>query len=821
MNYDELKNNYLRNCKIIEENEEDKLPDSVYLNLCDKIRYEDLDTFFETGVNDNKYIIPDEIFPFVLGYALITRYGLDEKQYEEWAEKNFDSEVAYSLISMIGKKRADIKRKIDIKRREQKRKEDDVLTVDQKVNDKYNECLDLLNNYEDLFYKAKDSNDNCFEILSVKLSFNENVKNCFFIFSKYYEALDCVYENFFRLFSIKCTNYKECIENLEKVLIDSISAGWVKYKKLLQSNYEREELDDIWKDANEIVKGISKSAVNNLYEKYNNLREDLKEKIFSISEKQSNQLANANFVGGGFGVKGAVKGIIGAQIATGISEGLINSNAKNEGKKARKTFDNYSNYLFLSEETRDYYFFVLNYNMFVIFTELCTYLEELNYKTCSNDKKLVYYIDELSRKIPDDMLNKLSITLICKFPFDKKIWEFIQNNYTGFDKLISSIRERLELPDEILENNSEWPFEVDNEIVMSYTRAYNQEFNRQLESIRETIIEKEKSIPEDEQLIRLAVRARLKALVYYSPYMENYVGEYYSVLKYKEYKIPLFAKIMYNKKFLKDNSYIIYLSDNLLITDKEIGTWKYSDTISDYVDKNEFLRLSYSYDQLGEYLNEFYGGKFGISTYNHNKDKIREHFYKVVKSKDEEYKYLCTAINIALDVVYGKNDKRLFRRNNIYEYWGFCNEHQKIIHGNSAEDIYCEEGYHVYAYSTRYQLSVNYKNKYIDEMDSHIDEYIDECDKIGLFDSEKTLFPETVVFSFEDMIKGKIELVKKKEEITRDIPNNIIQTESIKQNDKIDNIPGPNVFCIYCGKQITKKSKFCTGCGKKNEYYNG
>lgn len=150
-----------------------------------RISLSQLDEHFESGLGENTSFLSNSIWPFVVGYALLARYGLKEEEYIQWAEEFEDKLVTYKLLLIIGIERSDLKKAVQEKEENEKKSFQETGAVNKKIQDKYEYLLGILQ--KEPLYIAQDASGEI-PFLGEKLHISEEMKRVAKILMKTDEA---------------------------------------------------------------------------------------------------------------------------------------------------------------------------------------------------------------------------------------------------------------------------------------------------------------------------------------------------------------------------------------------------------------------------------------------------------------------------------------------------------------------------------------------------------------------------------------------------------------------------------------------------------
>lgn len=488
-------------------------------NAIERISLSDLDSHYENGIGKNESFMPNAVWPYIIGYALLSRYGLSEDEYLKWAEKFDDKLVAYELMGMIGVERPDLKKMARKQENEKKKKFEESGEVDADIKANYERCIKLIRTKKPLIIVDKIGNA---DFLGNKIFISDNVKKVSKIILCLAEVKEFAINVFEREFSNKCTSYKSCSNNIELVLRDSYEALWIKFRKKLISSYDEIQVNGVGEEYIEFAGYLATDIKEQLDQIYLNLCDQFEDVISTIDLENERKINNINIHGGGFGIKGAAVGALGAKFAAELAASYVNNKSIVTGKKVKSVFENQANEIYTGEGVKELYIETILNSLDYLLTITFERLDNLDINYLKDESDIIDYLDYLSRKISDEMLQSLCIDLICRFPFDKRCYQFLHDNYTNYEKLIKSIKEELCLPDAITVVENNWTFSDETGEIVSYRVANS----RHLLSKKKDIIAYESGASKGELFYRILFRIRAKALIESSSLYDSAINKY-------------------------------------------------------------------------------------------------------------------------------------------------------------------------------------------------------------------------------------------------------------------------------------------------------
>lgn len=380
----------------------------------------DLDEFVEGKIEKNDTWLSDDLYPAAVGYALIMRYGISYDDYLEWAEKQ-NSEFAYILLKLIGIENNSYKIEYDNKNilNQQSR----VKSLIEQIKSKKHLILASDNKSE---YTLMGKNVAVLNIAKDIAEMNVVIES----------AYDFSCAVFWNEFETKCKSYKDTSENIAKVFEDAAEAEWVKVKKYLNKlQIEDYKIANI---KNDFFDSFDASVIKEeLDEVYMQLIESFKEDVSQLEIDDANR-KSTQFYGGGIGVGGAIKGMIFANIASGVYGAFANGMTKGAVKRTKANFEKTATNIYLGDNTLS------------VYKELLKVIADTLKKICI----ITLYPDAIEDQSEiDDFLSAVNEAINWASPEQIKelVYEVVSvypcnmNSYKFALKLVSGVRGELEL----------------------------------------------------------------------------------------------------------------------------------------------------------------------------------------------------------------------------------------------------------------------------------------------------------------------------------------------------------------------------------------
>lgn len=409
-------------------------------NQVEQWDFETLDSFYENGLEGNiseKGQIGD-LWCLAVGYALIERYNLDTEEYRAWVEKQDISFKKY-LLRLIG---------------------ENIVEETEKITSEESwkiiwEALDSQKRVID--YTTTNDVDTGFTLFGKPIIFNDKIDFIAESLYKFNDIFDYAYSIFENELQRKCKDYKQCSENIIGILQDSTSAAWIKCRKYLRKqNLEEERIERLGRQYKIKIEEIYeiKGTLDNIL---NSFLENAAGKVSEIAIEDMKRRGRT-FSGGGFGIGGAVTGMIGAGILNKINTEWADACTRASGKELKKYILEKAEEIYLGEETRKIYKDLIE--------GACKELRELYLDEfcpdCLVDQgraeemidMVQNYVNETD-EITSEQYKKLLAYVLFIFPFNNKTYEYLFTEFTDIRGELNSIARKLHM-EEYIQNTTGW-----------------------------------------------------------------------------------------------------------------------------------------------------------------------------------------------------------------------------------------------------------------------------------------------------------------------------------------------------------------------------
>lgn len=744
----------------------DEIGIKVLMDNSNRISFEELEKSAEKGPIPNTSNFSDEAWPIAIAYALITRYGLDYDEYVRWT-KYFDIYTQVKLIELTGKESPELNEKIQME--EEKNKENfDKGILDARSKKKFVEFIDYLDQYEDVMV-PDDEGD--FHFLNGNYSCVEDIDKHSAIEKEIEKAKAFADNTFQREYkSDCCPSYIACSNNIERVFYDSADAFFVKIKPLLsQINYSIEEINGLKNDFLSLAKEYGNDIKETLDEQYFELVEDFKAGAEELDDFIASQ-GEMRFIGGGFGVKGAIKGVIGAQLAQSIYDGYRNGKIRHTGESYKNKFESMANDIYLGQSTWfNYMYLVGDIQRNFINTNIISKLFKISIgqRLGVDDAE---YLMTFSRKLPTNEMMKLTEKIYRKFPLSPVTYAFAVNNICNIEPDILPLIKRSfididEFEEEAEEYLEDWSFETKQEGYITYLDA-RKYF---IDEAKKAAIDKYNNYSYEEKVGAVFFRTIFKYLLKNQKlckdnFVNKYVYDFFDELFEIDGMSAETIYLMRGDYCLYNDGFIMVLDDKLLLQPKneEVRIYKFSDI-------NNMLVTS-DISSCGSVIKS--NPKISIIKNNTFTEEVWFEF------KEKEFDRVSILINELLVLL--KNDNTLpILATSGYgheEYYAFC-EACKNVFSYVKPSIFESYGDCPKCHNKKIRLV------------ARLYRFVDLKDDLrkGAKEFDNLLCDDEIDFADKLGLKRPLEI---KKQLT------------VK-------------FCPFCGKSIKSEVKFCNYCGNK------
>lgn len=383
----------------------------------------ELDEIYEEGLGEGYSILSNEMYAVAAGYALLTHYGLDEKEYRKWAKKQTDYNE-YLLAIVDGLTEKDKRKSINERER----------VIYETINDEFS-CKKKLIKF------VEHETDHA--LFDKKIEIDSRLKDIVKLVAKFQEIEDFSITILEKGLNDRCKEYKECAQNIVSVLKDGVDANWVKCKRYLKSlSVPDETIDTIYEAYKDVTKDVY-VIKDYLYDALMDLKEMAEGKIEKIVAKSKHR-KEMEFQGGGIGIGSAVAGMIGAHIACSVNASIADFQTKKSAESLRKELEKAANEIYLGAEAKSVYKEIIKFANQEL-RELCmVYLYgdavETSVDIAETFKKL--HAENIKNSVTEEQLKILYSQILFTYPWEKAVYEEIITTYgidPGIDELAQYI----------------------------------------------------------------------------------------------------------------------------------------------------------------------------------------------------------------------------------------------------------------------------------------------------------------------------------------------------------------------------------------------
>ena len=713
-----LKDSLSADIKDLEEDEDSlRILTKTYDKMLNGLDYERLDDYYEQGLYDDN-ISDDDADVLTVGYALITKYRLSYEDFYKWASAQ-ERRYLVVLYNLIG-----------VKPPVEKRNTENV-----KIESSVVESLvaDISGLEKVLLLSDVPSK---WSILEKNIIIPEEELN---IVQLRGEISDIDYQSialFENEFARSCTDCNSALTNVETSMAFAVNAELVKCKKLLAKKNIDEEIIKVIEKRYKEMSDVS-DVSDMLQEVLENGIKELK-KAASMAEADYDRRSDTEFIGGGFGIKGSLAGMLTANVMGAVYDSFNTSHYKGDLERMTKKFKAAMDKQFVGVEARDKYIETL-LDIFESLKQIC--VEEIYKDRRTNYDKLDLYISKLEKcekAITVDKYRSIVVDLLCSFPYDKGIYEYINKKFAGVNKELETISKTLDVK---FDSNSSFEKNTKIKDVRKNPSRYK---NLSYIEINELLAEEskkqkeeyfEKTENKDEYAFNMSFRKNVKAIIQGTEYSDRLVNDYaYNLV---DDRVTDVISKQENKA-----QYVLYLSEYIMLTDttlyisidsKEPTVIRIKDTAEIVVGENFYL-----------------GGRYRACLCFKNGDLNQVELGVESDESVQEYAFIFDVINIALDPLSDKSRVRMHRKSyaagsgNI----AFCENCgiQRIINDSTGifNNFKCGKCYFDVS-----ALSRIIRNKIHDKCDIDLEKEIDRLAKSGLFEDENELASKHEIKEFE------------------------------------------------------------------------
>lgn len=627
-----LKDILLSQVEEIDEDEDGlRILTKSYDKMLNSLDYERLDDYYEQGLSEEN-IMDDDADILTVGYALITKYRLSYEDYYKWASTQ-ERRYLVILYNLIG-----VKPPVE-KRNDNSCKSDSTI-VDALVDDvaKLTKVLSV----SDGATKWPILGENLVipeEELSI-VELRDEISNID------YQSI-ALFEN---EFDRSCTDCNSALTNVETSMAFAINAELVKCKKLLVKRSINDETIQVIVERFKKVSDVSE--VSTLLQEA--LEAGIKElkKAASMAEDDYVRRSDTEFIGGGFGIKGALAGMLTANVMGAVYDSFNTSHYKGDLERMTKKFKASMDKQFVGAEAKDKYIETL----LDIFESLkCICIEEIYKERKINDDLLDSYIGRLEkceRSIAGDKYRSIVVDLLCAFPYDKRIYEYINEKFICIDKELETIARTLDIKYDVngalikitkskdIKNN---PSKYKNLSYIEINEILAEESKKQKEEYFE------KTENKTEYSFNISLRKNVKAIIHGTDYSDRSVNDY---------AYNLMDDRVTNVISKQDNKaqYVLYLSDHIMLTDTTLYIDIDSESITaiDIKDIEEIV--------VGE--NFYLGGGYRVCL-SRKDGSVKQIELGIDENDVLEYSFIFDVINLSLDPLVDKSRVRMHKKSYV------------------------------------------------------------------------------------------------------------------------------------------------------------
>ena len=480
----------------------------TYDKMLNGLDYERLDDYYEQGLYDDN-ISDDDADILTVGYALITKYRLSYEDFYKWASAQ-ERRYLVVLYNLIG-----VKPPVEKRNTENVKIESSV--VESLVND--------ISGLEKVLLLSDVPSK--WSILEKNIIIPEEELN---IVQLRGEISDIDYQSialFENEFARSCTDCNSALTNVETSMAFAVNAELVKCKKLLAKKNIDEEIIKVIEKRYKEMSDVS-DVSDMLQEVLENGIKELK-KAASMAEADYDRRSDTEFIGGGFGIKGSLAGMLTANVMGAVYDSFNTSHYKGDLERMTKKFKAAMDKQFVGVEARDKYIEAL-LDIFESLKQIC--VEEIYKDRRTNYDKLDLYISKLEKcekAITADKYRSIVVDLLCSFPYDKEIYEYINKKFAGVNKELETISKALDVK---FDSNSSFEKNTKIKDIRKNPSRYK---NLSYIEINELLAEEskkqkeeyfEKTENKDEYAFNMSFRKNVKAIIQGTEYSDRLVNDY-------------------------------------------------------------------------------------------------------------------------------------------------------------------------------------------------------------------------------------------------------------------------------------------------------
>lgn len=408
-----------------DENDKEKETENLKLTVqeyIDNISFQELDQYFENGIDPTENFFAYDVHAVAIGYSLITRYGVEYDDYVEWANKQ-DIVYRYALLKLIGIEDAYAKKQLDQKK------------YDDRINYQRG-MLDYLKNKKRVIEYTDESTG--FTLFGKNIKIDPVAKDIGGLISAVDSAEEYAKDIFWKQYENKCTDYKAVYSNIVRVFDDAYEAAWVRVRRYLKkSNIDESCLDAIHADYRETADVTP--LVDEFDECFNQLEGVLQKGAEQIANKDADRRSR-QMVGGGFGLGGMAAGVIAAGAVNKVYGAYADVRTKGDVEKIKRETVKVLNETFCGDEMREMYGQLLEAGMDALL-ESClkiVYPDKVeDPKGLAHEKKR--FSDEFLHQLTDEEYRDLFSEMFFIYPFCDTAYFELSCMFCGISNELAAI----------------------------------------------------------------------------------------------------------------------------------------------------------------------------------------------------------------------------------------------------------------------------------------------------------------------------------------------------------------------------------------------
>ena len=323
-----------------DDNEFIELTIQAVKNGVSEYSFSDLDDIYANGMADRNLHFEPELEHMEVGYALLTRYNLPTDKYIEWSKRQ-KKKTIYYLLALVGVDGGEYKRSYENNEMITEKKEEvSIMLSDLKEKA---HLLEVCQETTGLAFCGNNItiNEICEKYIILKQQFGEISSYGMDIFRNGYEN--------------RCTkSFEEFFNNLLLVYRDAQEAAWMKCAKFLSSqNVSEADIQEIKRDYFDIV--LLLDEVRDLHKEY---YAELKNSAEKIEHRDATR-RDTQFIGGGYGIGGAIAGMVTSSIAAGAYGAYCDMRVRGDIRRLKKAYEKDLSQIYNSKEAKEMYLFAM------------------------------------------------------------------------------------------------------------------------------------------------------------------------------------------------------------------------------------------------------------------------------------------------------------------------------------------------------------------------------------------------------------------------------------------------------------------------------